>query len=262
MSRKLWGAAGAVAAVLAAALLADVLLPPATAGQPDTLYVDRRIGSDDATGRVPDKPLATIDEAVRRVRPGGQVLITGYGTRLAYAGTEDRCVTVRGEPGKPITIRRNVYTNTLYPAVLTSTRTIRGPWELVEETSETRTFAAPWPRPIRLSGDADDGFVKLGGITLVGFRGKPEPAVRNAAWWADGQVFIRSDHYDPNDYDILVKAGDGICVSGRSAHLRIKDLMIVGAVHAIRVERGAVDVEVSHVVRQNVLDPDLIEGGK
>ncbi|GAB3404923.1 hypothetical protein [Flindersiella endophytica] len=262
MSRKLWGAAGAVVAVLAAALLADVLLPPATAGQPVTLYVDRRIGSDDAAGRLPDQPLATIDEAIRRVKPGGQVLITGYGTRLAYPGTEDRCITLRGEPGKPITLQRNVYTNTLYPTVLTSTRLVRGPWKLVEETSETRTFAAPWPRRIRLSGDADDGFVKLGGITLVGFGSKPEAVVRNAAWWADGQVFIRSDHYDPNDFDIFVKAGDGICVSGRSAHVRINDLMIVGAVHAIRVEPGAVDVKVSHLVRQNVLDRDLIEGGK
>lgn len=262
MNRKLLGAAGAVVSVLAAALLADVVLPPASAGQPDTLYVDRRIGSDRATGRLPDQPLATLDEAVRRVRPGGQILITGYGTRLAYPGTEDRCITLRGEPGKPITIERNVYTNTLYPTVFTSTRLVRGPWKLVEETSEHRTWAAPWPRRIRLTGDADDGFVKLGGITLVGFREQPEEVVRNGAWWSDGQLYVRSDHYDPNEFDIYVKSGDGICVSGDSAHLRINDLMVAGAIHAVRVEPGAVDVQVTHIVRANVLDPDLIEGGR
>lgn len=252
-----WLAVGAVA-VLALGLVADLLIPAASAGQPSTLYVDRRIGSDTASGRTPEEPLESFLEATRRARPGTQILVTGYGTNLAYAGTEHRCLTLRGTKDEPITIRRNVYTNTLYPAILTATRKVPGRWRLVERDGRIRTWAADWPHPIRLHGDPDSGFVKLGKVGVYGYADEPHPAVPSAAWWADGKVYVRDDHYDPNEYDIFVKAGDGICLSGDSAHVRIQDLMVAGAVHAVRVEPGAVDIRRSHLVRENVLDDDRI----
>lgn len=256
--RRLLGPAIAAAAVLALALLADVVLPPAAANQPNTLYVDRRIGSDSWSGRSPEEPLASFLEATRRARPGTQILVTGYSTSLVYAGTEHRCSTLRGTKDEPITIRRNVYTNTLYPAILTANRKVPGPWRVVERNGKSRTWAADWPHEIQLHGDPDNGFVQLGAIAVYGYADEPHPAVARAAWWDDGKVFIRDNHYDPNEFDIFVKAGDGICLSGDSAHVRIDDLMVEGAVHAVRVEPGAVDIQTSHLVRANVLDDDRI----
>ena len=71
-------------------------------------------------------------------------------------------------------------------------------------------------------------------------------------------LYLRSGQASPHDYAVTVKNGDAICLSGLSRHVRIDDLMVVGAVHAVRVEPGAVDVGVDHLVRHNVLDKDQV----
>ncbi|WP_020574959.1 twin-arginine translocation signal domain-containing protein [Actinopolymorpha alba] len=258
--RTLLTLAAAAAGVLAVSVLVDLVIPPASASMPATLYVDRRIGVDDNDGRVPEEPLATLTEAVRRAAPGTDILITGYGSRDVYPGTGTNCLTVVGTPDKPITIRRNVYTNTLYPAVLTTNAEAKGPWTPGAETAGLQTWSMPWPGRIQLFGDPDLGFVKIGELALFGYRHRPPVSEGEAAWWQDGRVYVRTRTADPNEYRVIVKDGDGICLSGKSRHVRIKDFMVVGAVHAVRVEEGAVDVEVDHMVRRNVLDGDRMPG--
>ena len=250
----------AAAVVVAVGLVADLLVPPARAALPLTLYVDVRIGADSHDGRRPDRALETLDEAVRQARPGADILLTGYGTRLDYPGTGTRCLTVVGTADRPVVIRRNVYTNTLNPAVLSVDRKVTGRWTPHggERADGSRTWSTPWPRRIRLTGDPDLGFVKIGGIALTGHARRPVASEVEAAWWAGGKVFVRTARADPRKYPVVVKDGDGICLSARSRHVRVKDLMVVGAVHAVRVEPGAVDVEVEHLVRQNVLDDDFV----
>lgn len=248
-------------AVLAVSLVADVAMPPARADLPSTLYVDRRIGADHHDGRTPETPLATLQEAVRRAEPGTTILITGYGHRLVYPGTGTTCLTVRGTPDRPVVIRRNVYTNTLNPVVLTTTRKVPGPWTLLEEGRDgSQTWSAAWPNHIRLFGDPDMGLVKVGGIAMTGYSRRPPDTAQEASWWEDGQLFIRTRRANPNNYPVFVKDGDGICLSRESRHVRIKDIKVAGAVHAVRAEPGAVDIGVQHVVRENVLDADLLPG--
>lgn len=250
--------AAAVVAVLVAGLLASALIAPASAGQPLTLYVDGRIGSDDFDGRAPERALATLDAAIEQARPGADILITGYDTRLPYRGTGTDCVTLVGTPEQPVTIRRNVYTNTLYPAMISVDRQVDEKWVRERRAGEQITWSTPWPGEIVLSGDPDLGFVKIGQLALHGYIAEPPLQVGDAAWWADGRVYVRTTDVNPNGYATVVKDGDGLCISGQSKHVRIKDLSVRGAVHAIRVEDGARDIEISHLVRYNVLDPDLI----
>jgi hypothetical protein len=248
-------------AVLAVSAIADLAMPPARASLPSTLYVDRRIGADHHDGRTPETPLASLEEAVRRAEPGTTILITGYGDRLVYPGTGTRCVTLRGTPDRPIVIRRNVYTNTLNPVVFTTIRKVPGPWRLVEEGRDgNQTYSAAWPNRIRLFGDPDMGLVRVGGIAMTGYPRRPPDTAEEASWWEDGTLFIRTRRANPNNYPVFVKDGDGICLSGASRHVRIKDIMVAGAVHAVRAEPGAVDIRVQHVVRENVLDDDLLPG--
>ena len=258
--RRILTLVGAAVGVLGASLLADTLVPPANATLPLTLYVDPRIGDDAYAGRLPDQPLATLEEATRRARPGTDILLTGYGERLPYPGTGTKCLTVVGSAKQPVVIRRNIYTNTLRPTVLTTVKPVRGPWTLREQTASHRTWSTPWPDPIRLIGDPDYGFIKIGGIALTGYARPPGATVDEAGWWADGQLYLRSGQADPHRYPVAVKDGDGICLSSKSRHVRIKDLMIIGAVHAVRAEPGAVDIQVEHVVRGNVLDGDRLPG--
>ncbi|REF36557.1 hypothetical protein [Thermasporomyces composti] len=249
------------AAVLAVSVVADIAMPPARANLPSTLYVDRRIGADHHDGRTPETPLATLEEAVRRAEPGTTILITGYGHRLVYPGTGTKCLTVRGTPDRPVVIRRNVYTNTLNPTVFTTNRRVPGPWRLVEEESDGRqTWSTPWPNHIRLFGDPDLGLVRVGGIAMTGYPRRPPDTAEEASWWEHGTLFIRTRRANPNNYPVFVKDGDGICLSGRSRHVRIKDIKVAGAVHAVRAEPGAVDIRVQHVVRENVLDADRLPG--
>ncbi|MGH3486766.1 MAG: hypothetical protein ACRDP8_02445 [Actinopolymorphaceae bacterium] len=286
VSRRFALAVGAIgaAAILAVSVVADALIPPASARMPLTIYVDARIGDDRAPGRTPDEPLATLGEALRRAKPGADILLTGYGDRLTYAGTGTHCVTLVGEPDRPIVIRRNVYTNTLAPAVISADHTVRGGWTRHPDdhgtkepagdpgrnagardtghTSDTRhsrgVWSMPWPRRIRLTGDPDVGFVKIGGIALTGYPVRPKASVDEAAWWEGGRVYVRTSRADPNRYPVTVKDGDALCLSGQSRHVRVKDLMVVGAVHAVRTEPDAFDIQVEHLVRENVLDDDRL----
>ncbi len=248
----------AAVAVLAMSLVADRAVPPASAGAPHTLYVDARIGDDSSGGALPDQPLATLAEALRRARPGTTILMAGYGDQLPYFGTGVHCPTVVGTAERPVVIRRNVYTNILRPVVLTTATPVTGPWTLRENAPGHRTWSAPWPDRIRLAGDPDYGFVKIGGIALTGYAKAPAGYAHEAAWWSGGRLYLRSGRASPHDYPVTVKNGDAICLSGGSRHVRIDDLMVAGAVHAVRVEPGAVDIRVDHVVRNNVLDKDLI----
>lgn len=265
MKKALLKLAIAAAGIVSVSLAASFVVPPASAGQPLTLYVDKRIGSDDDDGRTPERALETLNAALTRAEPGADILLTGYSDQLRYRGTGADCVTLRGTPDQPITIRRNVYTNTLYPAVITADRLTEREWARVRTERGQTTWSTPWPRRIALSGDPDLGFLKVGKLALTGFIGEPPLAVGDASWWADGELYVRTADVDPNQYPVLVKDGDGLCLSADSRHVRIKDLSFHGAVHAIRVEDGAIDVEIEHVVRHNVLDPDLIApsaGGK
>ena len=177
----------AAVAVLAVSLVADRALPPASAGAPHTLYVDSRIGDDGVPGTLPDQPLATLPEALRRARPGTQILMAGYGDQLPYLGTGVHCPTVMGTAERPVVIRRNVYTNILRPVVLTTDTPVTGPWTLREAAAGHRTWSAPWPDRIRLAGDPDYGFVKIGGIALTGYFDAPDDSVHEAAWWSHGR---------------------------------------------------------------------------
>ena len=248
----------AVVGVLGASLLADLLIPPADADLPLTLYVDARTGNDGNDGRLPDRALGTLDGALARAVPGTDILLTGYGTRLTYRGTGTTCRTIAGTRDEPVTIRRNVYTNTLYPTVLSANASVPGPWTLeAEHTGGARTWSTPWPERVQLSGDPDLGFVKIGGIALTGYARRPPESAPEAAWWAAGRLYARTARADPAEHDVVVKNGDAICLSAASRHVRVKDLMVDGAVHAVRAEPGAVDIEVEHLVRANVLDDDL-----
>ncbi len=258
LKRRLLIGAVAVVGVLGLALVADVLVPPATASSPLTLYVDRRIGADSNDGLTPENALFSFAAALKLARPGADIVLTGYGSRLSYDGTGTKCVTLRGTPDKPITIRRNVYTNTLYPAKITSTRLVKWrKWTVVSTEGSMQVWAANWPSPIRLSTDPDAGFVKLGVVSLTGYAKEPPASAGRAAWWADNKLYVRMENVDPNKHPVYVKDGDGLCLTGESRHVRISDLMFAGAVHAIRVEPGAEDIQVRHIHRQSVLDKDM-----
>ncbi|HZC26803.1 MAG TPA: hypothetical protein VE287_07255 [Actinopolymorphaceae bacterium] len=251
----------ATTAVLGTSLVSDALIPPAAAGMDTTLYVDARIGSDTHDGREPTDALRTLGEAIRRAAPGTNILLTGYGDQLTYLGTGTRCPTVVGSVSRPVVIRRNSFTNTLRPVVLTTVRSVPGPWQRVDEggTGDVgATWSAPWPHRIPLPVDPDFGFVRIGQIAVTGYAHRPAASKDEVAWWSDGRLYVRTSRANPNHYGVTVKDGDGICLSGGSRHVRIEDLTFNGAVHAVRVEAGGSDIKVSRVVRDNVLDADLV----
>lgn len=250
----------ATTVVLGASLVADVLIPPAAAGMDATLYVDGRIGSDSGDGGQPTEPLRTLDEALRRARPGTDILLAGYGEQLVYHGTGTRCLTVVGSASRPVVIRRNSFTNTPKPVVLTTERKVPGPWRREGDSGGgvgAMTWSAPWHR-VLLFGDPDFGFVKIGMIAVTGYPRRPPASRDEVAWWANGRLYVRTSRADPNHYGATVKDGDGICLSGASRHVRIADLSVIGAVHAVRAEAGARDIKVGRTVLRNVLDADLL----
>lgn len=251
------GIVGYLLLVVAVAVLASLLVPPATADLPATVYVDRRVGDDGNDGRTPENAYENLTTALRHAPDSANVLLMGYGNDLVYAGTETGCVTLRGTAEDPFTIRRNTYTNTLYAAEVTATRKVTDRWEQVRRDGRVRTWSVPWPDPIRLPDEPEKGFLKLGAIGIVGYPEEPPAGATQVAWWSDGRLYYRDDHYDPNEFDVFVKNGSGLCISGESEHVRIVDLSVIGAVHAIRVEPGARDVRVRHIFRENVLDSDL-----
>lgn len=250
--------AAAAVGMLIVALGASVVIAPAGADQPLTLYVDQRIGSDDFDGRTPERALKTLDAAVAHAEPGADILLTGYGDQLTYRGTGTRCVTLVGTEDEPVQIRRNVYTNTLHPAVLTTDRVVDEPWVAEEQARGKTTWSTPWPGEIALFGPPALGFVKVGQLALHGFVDEPPLGAGDAAWWEDGRVYARMAGVDPNEHRAVVKDGDGLCLSADSRHVVIKDLSVHGAAHAVRVQQGAVDITVEHIVRHNVLDDDPI----
>lgn len=261
----------AAAAVTAGSVAADRRLPPADVGQPRTLYVDPRIGDDANSGRLPEEALATLTAALRQVRDpvpaGARILVMGYGDKLVSQGTGQRCPTVRGTARHPVVISANVYTNTLYPVVLTTRTAVTGRWRPVRDAPGGQVWVTRWDRPVRLTKIPSHGLVQVGQVGLDAYRSEPAARAGNATWWREGdtpgsgRLFVRIVGVDPNRYTVMIKDGDAICLSGRSRHVRIRGLAVDGAVHAIRVEPGARDIAVHDVLRRNVLDEDVIPAG-
>lgn len=264
--RRLWALAAGVVLVAVLSVVADLAIPAAGSQTPTTLYVDPRIGDDQDDGLLPNHALATLTEALRRTQddgsPGATVLLMGYDYQLVHQGTGHHCLTVRGTADHPVVIRPNVYTNTLYPVVVTTRTPVTTRWRLVDRGGGLRTWTTPWDPPVRLTKVPSHGLLQVGQIGIDGYDAEPPASVGNATWWTEsggsGRLYVRTDNPNPNDYKVSVKDGDGICLSGRSRHVRIRGLVVDGAVHAVRAEPGARDIRVRNIARRNVLDEDVL----
>jgi len=257
MTRRRWLAAAAAWVVLVAvfAVVASSSVEAARAGLPQTLYVDVSFGDDAAAGSTPELALRTLGAALSRVRPGGSILLTGYGINTLYQRADSPCVTVRGEPGRPITITRNVYTNRLHQPVLTTRTKVTGPFTATGE----RTWTAPWAHDPRMTGGHGYGFVSVGVVALDGWDRVPPAAVPRAAWWHDATLYLRlPEGTDPNNYPVVIDDGPALCLTGDSAHVVIAQLNVVGAVRAVEVEPGAVDVRIVNVYARAVVRDSLV----
>lgn len=244
-----------VAFVAVFAALAGATVMPARANLPQTLYVDVAFGHDTAAGTTPEKAFRTLDAALLHVRPGGSILLTGYGVNTVYQRADTPCVTVRGEPGRPVTITRNVYTNRLRQPVLTTRTKITAPFTAVGQ----RTWTVPWPHDPRMVGGHGYGFVTVGVVALDGWDHAPPASVPRAAWWRDGTLHLRLPvGTDPNRYPVVIGDGPALCLTGESAHVVIAQLNVVGAVRAVEVQPGAVDVSLVNVYARSVVRDPLI----
>jgi len=256
MTRRRWLAAAAVWVALVAvfAVIAGATVAPARAGLPQTLYVDVAVGHDTAAGTTPESALRTLDAALARVHPGGSILLTGYGIDTVYQRADSPCLTVRGEPGRPITITRNIYTNRLQQPVLATRTTVTGSFTATRE----RTWTVPWPHDPRMVGGHGYGFVTVGVVALDGWDRVPPATVSRAAWWRDGTLYLRLPaRTDPNKYPVVVDDGPALCLTGESAHVVITQLNVVGAVRAVEVEPGAVDVTLVNIYARSVVRDSL-----
>jgi len=255
MTRGRWLAAagGWVVLVAVFAVVASAKVEPARAGLPQTLYVDVAFGHDSATGTSPESAFRTLDAALAHVRPGGSILLTGYGVHTVYQRADSTCLTVRGEPGRPVTIIRNVYTNRLRQPVLTTRTKITGGFTAVG----ARTWTVPWPHDPRMVGGHGYGFVTVGVVALDGWDRTPPASVPRAAWWRAGTLHLRLPvGTDPNKYPVVIDDGPALCLTGDSAHVVIAQLNVVGAVRSVEVQSGAVDVSLVNVYARSVVrDP-------
>ncbi len=257
MTRRRWLAAAAVWVVLMAAfgIVASSSVEPARATLPQTLYVDAAFGDDAATGLTPELAFRTIGAALTWVRPGGSILLTGYGINTLYQRADFPCITVRGEPGRPVTITHNVYTNRLRQPVLTTRTKVTG---LFTATGE-RTWTVPWSHDPRMTGGHGYGFVSVGVVALDGWDHAPPASVPRAAWWRHGVLYLRlAVGTDPNKYPVVIDDGPALCLTGDSAHVVIAQLNVVGAVRAVEVEPGAVDVHLVNVYARAVVRDSLV----
>lgn len=248
-------AAAWVVFVAIVAGVASATVRPARAELPQTLYVDIAFGHDTAAGSTPETAFRTLDGALAHVRPGGSILLTGYGVHTLYQRAGSPCVTVRGEPGRPVTITRNVYSNRLRQPVLTTRTRITGPFTAVGK----RTWTAPWPHDPRMVGGHGYGFMAVGMVALDGWDQAPPASVPLAAWWRDGTLFLRLPvGTDPNRYPVVIDDGPALCLTGQSAHVVIAQLNVVGAVRAVEVQPGAVDVGLVNVYARAVVRDPLV----
>lgn len=257
MTRRGWLIAAGVWAVLVGvfAVTASATVAPARASLPQTLYVDVAFGGDAGSGSTPESALRTLDAAVARVRPGGSILLTGYGINTVYQRADSPCVTVRGEPGRPVTITRNVYTNRLRQPVLTTRTKITGPFT----ADGPRTWTVPWPHDPRMVGGHGYGFVTVGVVALDGWDRVPPASVPRAAWWRHGILHLRLPAgTDPNEYPVVIDDGPALCLTGESAHVVIAQLNVVGAVRAVEVQPGAVDISLVDVYARSVVRDSLV----
>jgi len=257
MTRRRWPAAAAIWVVLVAvfAVIAAATVAPARASLPQTLYVDVAFGHDTAEGTTPESAFRTLDAALAHVRPGGSILLTGYGIDTVYQRADSPCATVRGEPGRPVTITRNVYTNRLRQTVLTTRTKVTGP--LI--ATGNRIWTVPWPHDPRMVGGHGYGFVTVGVVALDGWDRVPPATVPRAAWWGDGTLYLRLPAgTDPNRYPVVIDDGPALCLTGESAHVVIAQLNVVGAVRAVEVEPGAVGVTLVNVYARAVVRDSLV----
>jgi hypothetical protein len=258
MTRRRWAAAAAVWVGLLAvfAVVAATTVSPARANLPQTLYVDAAFGHDAATGATPEAAVRTLDAALLHVRPGGSILLTGYGINTVYQRADSPCVTVRGQAGRPITITRNVYTNRLRQPVLTTRTKLVGRFSAA---GDPRTWTVPWPHDPRMVGGHGYGFVTVGVVALDGWDRPPPASVPRAAWWRDGTLYLRLPAgTDPNKYPVVIDDGPALCLTGESAHVVIAQLNVVGAVRSVEIQPGAVDVSLVNVYARSVVREALI----
>ncbi len=257
MTRRGWLTATGVWVVLVAVftVIASTTVEPARAGLPQTLYVDAAFGHDSGAGSTPESAFRTLDAALVHLRAGGSILMTGYGINTIYQRADSPCLTVRGEPGRPVTITRNVYTNRLRQPVLTTRTKVSGPF-----TAEgVRTWTVPWPHDPRMVGGHGYGFVTVGMVALDGWGSAPPASVPRAAWWRDGILHLRLPvGTDPNRYRVVIDDGPALCLTGESAHVVIAQLNVVGAVRAVEVRSGAVDVTLVNVYARSVVRDSLV----
>jgi hypothetical protein len=257
VTRRRWLTAAAIWTALLAvfAVIASTTVEPARASLPQTLYVDVAFGHDTAVGTTPESAVRTLDEALALVRPGGSILLTGYGVNTVYQRADSPCVTVRGEPGRPVTITRNVYTNRLRQPVLTTRTKVTGRFTAVG----ARTWTVPWPHDPRMVAGHGYGFVTVGVVALDGWDRVPPSAVPRAAWWRNGMLFLRTPvGTDPDNYPVVVDDGPALCLTGESAHVVIAQLNVVGAVRPVEVEPGAVDVSIVNVYARAVVRDSFV----
>lgn len=261
MTGRRWLAVAGVWVVLVAvfAVIASTTVDPARASLPQTLYVDAAFGADSASGSTPESAFRTLDAALAQVRPGGSILLAGYGISTVYQRADSLCATVRGEPGRPVTITRNVYTNRLRQPVLSTRTKVAGPFTTGLVTAGgARTWTASWSHDPRMVGGHGYGFVTVGVVALDGWDHTPPASVRRAAWWRDGAVHLRlPTGTDPNRYPVMIDDGPALCLTGESAHVVIAQLNVVGAVRAVEVQPGAVDVTLVNVYARSVVRDSL-----
>lgn len=257
MTVRRWLAAAGVWVVLVAvfAVIVSGTVDPARASLPQTLYVDVALGDDSASGSTPEAAVRTLAAALTQVQPGGSILLTGYGINTVYQRADSPCVTVRGTPGRPVTITRNVYTNRLRQPVLTTRTKVVGPFT----ADGARTWTLPWPHDPRMVGGHGYGFVTVGVVALDGWDRAPPASVPRAAWWRDGTLHLRLPAgTDPNRYPVVIDDGPALCLTGESAYVVIAQLSVVGAVRAVEVQPGAVDISLVNVYARSVVRDSLI----
>lgn len=264
MTRRRWLLAGVawIAFVAIYLVIADSTVKPARADLPQTLYVDSGFGHDPApgakadpkAGSTPALAFKSLDAAVPHVRPGGSILLMGYGPGTTYQRGGKPCLTVRGEPGRPVTITRNVYTNRLRQPVITTRTTVTSRFVEVG----VGEWTTPWPRDPGLSDGHGEAFVILGQIGLTGWDHQPPQMTDRAAWWSEGRLHLRLlEGIDPNRYPVRVTNGPGLCFTGTSRHVLVKNLDVLGVLRPVEVRRGAVDIRFENFVVRSAVRPSI-----
>jgi hypothetical protein len=262
-SRRSFAVTATLAVVLAVGcLVADLTMAPATSDGASIVYVDAVMGRDSADGSTPALAKRTIGAGLAAAGPGTEVLVTGYGVQAIYRQYLTGCVTLRGEPGRPIVIRANPFQRRLRPLDVTTTLAVVGTF--VRSADERASgagvaWSVPWRDDPRMGDDTGVGLVKMGQVAFTGYPGPPATGKPYSAWWSQGRLYLRVPAgVDPNRYPVQVRQGAGFCLSGDSAHAVIRNAQVIGAVRTVEVMPGARDIDVSTVYGQQLVTRPLV----